>query len=46
MEKKYIIEEKSKVYKRPKEPKPEDYWDIKETAKDRAERVYLYSEVK
>lgn len=46
MKEKYIIEEKSKVYKRPKEPKPEDYYDISETENERKERIFLYSEVK
>lgn len=43
---KYIIEEKAKKYKGPKLPNAEDYFDINESVEERAERIYLYSEVK
>ena len=46
MKEKYVIEENDKAYKRPKEPKQEDYYDISETENERKERIYLYSEVK
>lgn len=46
MEEKYIYEEKNREYKRPSEPKAQDYYDVNETEEERSERIYLYSEVK
>lgn len=37
--------EREIVIKKPQKPKPEDYYDILETEEERAERIYLYSEV-
>lgn len=46
MQEKYIIEENNRVFKRPMQPKQEDYYDIEETEEERKERIFLYSEVK
>ena len=46
MEEKYITSEGEKTFKTPKEPKPEDYFDTRETEEERMERIYLYSGVK
>ena len=43
---KYIIEEGTKNYKGPKVPNIKDYYDVNESAEDRAERLFLYSEVR
>lgn len=42
---KYIIEEEKMKYKTPKVPNIKDYYDVNESAEDRAERLFLYSEV-
>lgn len=41
----YEIKEGEYIYKTPNVPKAEDYYDINETAEERANRIYLYSEV-
>lgn len=46
MDEKYIISEGKVDYKIPSQPKIEDYYDINETNEDRAERIFLYSEVR
>ncbi|MDU6296809.1 hypothetical protein [Clostridium celatum] len=46
MEEKYIIEEGTREHKTPKVPNIQDYYDVNETEEERAERIYLYSEVK
>ena len=43
---KYIMNEGERAYKTPKAPNISDYYDINETEEERAERIYLYSEVK
>lgn len=45
MEKDYIIEEGTRAYKTPNQPNVKDYYDISETEEERAERIFLYSEV-
>lgn len=42
----YIFNEGEKTINKPSSPNPKDYYDILETAEERAERIYLYSEVK
>ena len=46
MDEKYIIEEGTREYKTPKAPNVQDYYDVNETEEERAERIYLYSEVR
>lgn len=46
MEEEFIIEEGIREYKTPKTPNIQDYYDVNETEEERAERIYLYSEVK
>ncbi len=46
MEEEYIIEEGTREHKTPKVPNIKDYYDINETTEERAERIYLYSEVR
>ena len=46
MKEEYIIEEGTREHKTPKAPNIQDYYDIAETEEERAERIYLYSEVK
>lgn len=42
---KHIICEGTVIHKTPKMPKIEDYYDVNETEEERAERIFLYSEV-
>ena len=42
---KYEIKEEEYKIKRPQQPRAEDYYDITESEAERAERIYLYSEV-
>lgn len=42
---KHIMREGTMIYKTPKTPKIEDYYDVNETEEERAERIFLYSEV-
>lgn len=46
MNEKYVISEGENNFKTPKQPRPQDYYDVNETEEERAERIYLYSEVK
>lgn len=45
-ETKYIFEEEEKVIKTNDKPLACDYYDLNETTEERAERIYLYDEVK
>lgn len=42
----YVIKEGQYDYKVPQKPKPSDYYDTLETDQERAERIFLYSEVR
>lgn len=46
MNEEYVIKEGIREYKTPKTPNIQDYYDLNETTEERAERIYLYDEVK